>query len=143
MREGIRIRIHQSQHVSNALAVICAQSGAVCPEDIAFQDQLQAVLGKVMVRVTVLLVYHIHMSLQQQCRQMLITRCGRLLDYHIVALVDTGIQTQLGSGVCDECRDCLFIIRTMRDRRNILEILQRQLRLLVCENVVHVVFSPL
>lgn len=93
----------RAKHVSNALAVICAQGGAVCPEDIAFQDQLQAILFEVMVRVAVLLVYHIHMSLQQQSRQMLITWCGRLLDYHIVALVDTGIQTQLGSGVCDEC----------------------------------------
>ena len=74
-------RCHQRKHHGQTDSVVRSQAGSPCRQGdtivrVPIEIQIQRILGKVMDNAFVLYTHHVHMSLKEDCRGVLISlRC--------------------------------------------------------------------
>ena len=112
------VLVSQNSHSrSHAYAVVGAQRRAVGghPLAVVLNVRLDRVFLEVKHTVAVLLRHHIHVSLQDHARMVLVTRRGGLAYQHVADSVSLCFQTEALAVIDEELRYLFFLARRARD----------------------------
>ena len=86
------VAVEDSQFDSATDAVVSTECCALSVEPFAVDVSLDGVGEEVEVYVYEFVANHVHMTLQNECRRVLVTLCGRLADYYVARLVGLGLE---------------------------------------------------
>ena len=118
------IGIQKCQRICHGNTVISAQAGTLSIDIVSVHGNLQSFRLHINVTVRLLHRHHIHMSLQNHSRFILVTRSSLLYDNHIFQLI---LNVKKSSGFCKIHKiitDLLHIARTVGNPCNLLKIMK-------------------
>ena len=81
------ITVQNCQSICHSNTVISTQGSSVCRDIIALYRKLKAILCKVMDYIRTFFTDHIHMTLENYSRSILISRGSGLVDHHIIHFI--------------------------------------------------------
>ena len=116
-----RGRIEKRKRIGKRNAIVRTECGSLCPEPVAVNVEIQALLRHILLAVRRLLRDHIHVSLQDDRRFVLIACRGFLDDNHIVLLIGVVFQVSLFCKALQICADFLLVMRRPRNSGNFLK----------------------
>ena len=116
-----RGRVEQRKRIGKRNAVVRTERGAFRAEPVAVNIEIQPLLGHILLAVRRLLRDHIHVSLEDNRRFVLIACGGLLDDNHIVLLIGIVFQASLFCKALQICADFLLVMGWSRNSGNFLK----------------------
>src|SRR5699024_4556316 len=125
------ITVKKRKTVCNSDSVVAAQGGSVCRNKPVFYGNIQTVFCEIMIHVRSFFTYHIHMSLDDHSRRILIAGSSGLIDHHIVQFILYILQIVFFREIHKIIADLFRVSGTVGNPADLLKIVKHFLRFTV------------
>ena len=126
------VRGEDSELCSTADAVVSTEGGAVSMEPFAIDDGTDGVVVEVVHGTSVLLAYHIDVTLQDELDTVFVARGSRLAHDDVAHLILLVLDTVVLSELLEVSDDLLFLLRGAGDLCDLMEVLPDNLGVQLC-----------